>query len=178
PSSPLIWVRRPASSAANSSRVNVGSRGSGPSRAIPGTACTSRTTYTASDFFVPASVRSKPLPSSSATRSAMGGATGLDERLRQLVVPSQPARLGEMEHQVELLAHGDVDELPVPSRAGDHGTLQGADGRIERLQCGDRGHADPRDGPPRDAFTEEVDETLHLRHLRHAAILSCAPAVA
>src|SRR5690606_18401159 len=76
-SRPLICIRLPASSAAKASLVNDASSGSGPSRAMPGTSCGSRTTYTASDFFVPASVRSNPLSSSSATRSAIGLRPGL-----------------------------------------------------------------------------------------------------
>ena len=62
-------------SAANCSRST--SRASGPSRAMPGTSAGDRTTYTASPFRVPCSVRSKPLPSSRWTRSASGPWPGL-----------------------------------------------------------------------------------------------------
>src|SRR4051794_15497831 len=44
---------------------------------MPGTSCGSRTTYTASRFWVPCSVRSKPAPFARWTRSAIGPLPGL-----------------------------------------------------------------------------------------------------
>lgn len=62
--------------AAKASRSKASASGSGPRRAIPGTSCGSRTTYTARRFCVPASVRSKPPPPSSTRRSASGPLPG------------------------------------------------------------------------------------------------------
>src|SRR3954451_7674871 len=60
---------------------------------MPGTSCGSRTTYTASRFWVPCSVRSKPAPFARWTRSAIGPLPGLSSVVgscsRQC---SQPAR--------------------------------------------------------------------------------------
>src|SRR3954463_11543902 len=60
---------------------------------MPGTSCGSRTTYTASRFWVPCSVRSKPPPSARWTLSAIGPLPGLSRVVgswsRQC---SQPAR--------------------------------------------------------------------------------------
>lgn len=74
-STPFSWTRPSRfrmSPKSSSDRLN----GSGPSRAIPGTSAGSRTTYTASFFCVPASVKSNPDPSSSTTRSAIGPLPG------------------------------------------------------------------------------------------------------
>ncbi len=72
-STPLIWARPCALRMPSStSTVNSGSSGSGPSRATPGTSEGERTTQIASDFFVPYSVRSKPVPSSRIIRAASG----------------------------------------------------------------------------------------------------------
>ena len=86
---------------------------------MPGTSCGSLTTYTASDFFVPASVRSNPEPSDSATRRAIGVLPGRMIVERQLVVPAEPPRLREMEDEMglgipRLGRRGEVDELAVP----------------------------------------------------------------
>lgn len=75
-SRPLIWVRRPSRIPANTSRVKDSCNGSGPSEAMPGTSCGERTTYAASRFWVPASVRSNPAPSENRTRSAIGDLPG------------------------------------------------------------------------------------------------------
>src|SRR3954447_624288 len=60
---------------------------------MPGTSCGSRTTYTASRFWVPCSVRSKPAPFARCTRNAIGPLPGLSNVVgscsRQC---SQPAR--------------------------------------------------------------------------------------
>ncbi len=75
-STPLIWRRSPRSRPARASRVKRGSSGSGPRRAMPGTSAGSRAQYTASRFWVPASVRSKPSPPASRTRRASGPRPG------------------------------------------------------------------------------------------------------
>ena len=59
---------------------------------MPGTSDGSCTTYTARDFFVPASVRSKPEPSSRRTRSAIGDLPGRMTVAGGCVVPAEPAR--------------------------------------------------------------------------------------
>src|SRR6185437_6083317 len=85
-SRPLICLRRSASNSASAATSSAGSSASGPSRAMPGTSIRSGTTYTASRFCVPASVRSQPQPPSRCTCSASGprpgfaGAAGISSR--------------------------------------------------------------------------------------------------
>jgi hypothetical protein len=74
-STPLSWTR-PACFRMSLKSSGDSVNGSGPRRVIPGTSAGSRTTYTASFFCVPASVRSKPEPSSSTVRIAIGPLPG------------------------------------------------------------------------------------------------------
>ena len=61
----------------------------------------SRTTYTASRFCVPASVRSKPSPVSRATRRASGPLPGRGGPSGSRSLPVQPARAGEVGDEVQ-----------------------------------------------------------------------------
>src|SRR5277367_1155527 len=90
----LIRPVLPASSPARSSADTCSA--SGPSAAMPGTLCGSSTSHTASRFWVPASVRSKPDPSPGLprwTRNAIGPLPGFSGAAASLSDQrSQPAR--------------------------------------------------------------------------------------
>src|SRR5271163_1027827 len=90
----LIRPVLPASSPARSSADTCSA--SGPSAAMPGTLCGSSTSHTASRFWVPASVRSKPGPSPGLprwTRNAIGPLPGFSGAAASLSDQrSQPAR--------------------------------------------------------------------------------------
>ena len=90
---------------------------------MPGTSAGSRTTYMASRFCVPASVRSKPLsgpPSNSGARcrrSASGPLPGRGGAGGQVVAPLQPAGPGQVHDQVQPI-DVEVQELAVAARSG------------------------------------------------------------
>ena len=166
-SRPLSWVRACSSRIAeNTSTVNSGASGSGPSRAIPATCWGSWTTYTASFFCVPCSVRSNPDPSSRCTRSASGplpGPTGVEGSCSRQC--SQPARA---RWTIEVQAVDvQVEELPEPAYVGDRQPGQRAGRRVVGLQHADRRHVDPRDDATDRPAPEELRQGLDLGELGH-----------
>ncbi len=66
-----------------------------------------------------------------------------------------------------------VDELAVARSARDLGALERVDRRVVGLQRRDVRDRDPRDREAGHTSAEEVDESLHLGHLRHDVILPC-----
>ena len=99
---PLSWPPcAPSSIAASRPRSSAGSSGSGPSRAMPGTVGrVARPGTPPAASGCPASVRSKPLPSSRCSRSASGPCRARRRR-RQLLLPLQPAGPGQVGDQVQ-----------------------------------------------------------------------------
>ena len=74
---------------------------------------------------VPASVRSKPEPSSRRTRSAIGDLPGLMTVCRQLVVPAEPPGASQVEDEVQP-ADVEVDELAVTRGPVDRAAVSAA----------------------------------------------------
>ena len=145
--------------------------GSGPSRAMPGTSCGSRTTYIARLLRVPASVMSRPDWSSRTTRTAsvdlvlgLGGIVGTSSRQR-----TQPGS-GEVEAEVQ--AGGlDVEELAVPGDPVDHRALERGQRRVEGLQGAERGDVDLDDRVPVEPAPQVEGQRFHLGQLGHGASL-------
>ena len=167
-STPLTWVRRPASRAARVSTVKSAASGSGPSVATPGTSAGSRTRYTARRLCVPCSVRSNPAgPRARAGRRA--ALARLRRRRGEFLTPAQPACPGQVHDQVQALIGSEVHELTVPADFGDHLALEAGERRVERLQHRERGRVGPRDGVTRRVTAQEYGQRLHFRQFRHAS---------
>ncbi len=154
--------------------MNSSVNGSGPSVARPGTSSGSRTTQIANDFLVPASVRSKPVSSSSTTRAAIvdfedgfGGSAGTD-------ASSGSSPLEQVGDQVQA-AGADVEVLAVATYVVDEGAVERGERRIEGLEGSELGEMDRGDGVPVEASPEILGERLDLGKFRHASTLGADP---
>src|SRR5262249_39472884 len=78
----------------------------------------------------------------------------------------QPAGSGQMDDEVQV-TDDDVEELAVPSGAGDLPTVQGGGRRVEGLHRADGGHVDPLDAVTDDTLAQVRGERLDLRQLGH-----------
>src|ERR1700734_3312981 len=158
-STPLIWVRRPASIPASASTVNVSAIGSGPSAATPGTSAGSATRYTARRFFVPASVRSKPAPSVKRSRKASG------------LLPGRGGASGRLSRQ----CRHQVQELAVPLGAGDDPAPQRGQVGLVGLEDRDGRAVRAVDDMPAGPLSQEAGERLDLGKFRHAIDSASCP---
>src|SRR3569833_1725556 len=87
---------------------------------------------------------------------------GPRRRRRQLVLPAQPARTGQVDDQVQAV-HVEIEELSVPGDVGDRQPAERGDRRVVGLQARDRDDVDAGDGPAHGVLTQERGERLNFR---------------
>ena len=138
---------------------------------MPGMSEGSRTTYRARLFLVPASVMSRPEPSSRCTRAAigdlllgLGGSVGTSSRQR-----TQPARARCMTRcrPPALMSMN----LPCRVTPSTKLPLQGGQRRVEGLQRAERRDVDAGDGASVESTGEVERQSFHFGQLGHSTIL-------
>ena len=115
---------------------------------------------------VPASVRSKPLPSSSTTRSASGPLPGRGGAVG-CCPPAQPAGTGQVHDQVQP-AGLDVEELAVPGTPSTSGPPSAVSGGSNVLSTLKATGIDAGERMARQPLAQVADQRLHLGQLGHA----------
>ena len=94
-----------------------------------------------------------------------------DDGLRQLVVPAEPPRAREVEHEVQA-ARIEIDELAVAGCRVDRATRELLQRRVEGLQRRDRGDRRRRDRTTDRTLAEEPHQRIDLGQFGHPAIVS------
>ena len=143
---------------------------------MPGTCAGSSTSHTASRFWVPASVRSKPgaLPGvPRCTRSAIGPLPGRSGAAASLSDHrSQPAR---DRWAIRISLPASQPEVLAPPIGPDNGlAVQGVDRRVEGFQHRQRGDIDATDRQTDGVATQVVDQRFDLGEFGHVFSLPIA----